>query len=392
MKSNWKSKPLGEVATVGAGNPAPQAESLFENGTYPFFRTADAGKVRFGSIYESSDYLNEKGIKGLRLSPKGTILLPKSGASTFLNHRVMLGVDGYVSSHLATILANESVIDSRYLLFFLSTISAQDLIQDHAYPSLNLDVISSITVSFPSLPEQQRIVKILDKAFEGLATAKANAEKNLLNARALFESYLNSVFTKHGEGWEEKSLGDTFITVTGSTPPKNMASYYGNYMPFVKPPELLDDNIDSAADNLSEKGTTVARTLPIKSVLVSCIGNLGKIGFNVVPVAFNQQINAILPQEELAIPEFMFFQTLSMGFRNRLERMSSGTTVPIVNKSRFNSIKIVLPPLAEQKAIVSRIKSLREETRLLERAYQSKMEKVEALKKSLLHQAFQGEL
>lgn len=182
MKAGWHLKSLGEVATVGAGNSAPQGEELFKGGTHPFFRTSDAGKIRFGDIYEATDNLNEQGIKGLRRFPQGTILFPKSGASTFLNHRVMLGVDGYVSSHLATIVADKSQVHERFLLYFLTTISAQDLVQDHAYPSLNLPIISGIQLPCPPLPEQQRIVTILDLAFEGIATATANAEKNHANA------------------------------------------------------------------------------------------------------------------------------------------------------------------------------------------------------------------
>ena len=81
------------------------------------------------------------------------------------------------------------------------------MIQDHAYPSLNLPVISEISVPLPPLPEQQRIVGILDEAFEGVATAKTNAEKNIQNVRALFESHLQSVFTQRGKGWVEKPLG-----------------------------------------------------------------------------------------------------------------------------------------------------------------------------------------
>lgn len=124
-------------------------------------------------------------------------------------------------------------------------------------------------------------------------------------------------------------------------------------MPLVKPPELRDAIFDSAEDGLSEAGVQVARTLPPKSILVSCIGNLGKIGMNTVPVAFNQQINAIHPDSGKAIPEFIFFQTLSERFREQLEAMASGTTVPIVNKSKFNSIEIVLPPIPEQQRIVT---------------------------------------
>jgi type I restriction enzyme S subunit len=195
MKTGWQTKTLGDVAEVGAGNSAPQAERLFAGGTYPFFRTSDAGRIRLGDIHEAADYLNDEGIKGLRRFPKGTILFPKSGASTFLNHRVMLGVEGFVSSHLATIVADKTQIDPRFLLYFLTTISAQDMIQDHAYPSLNLPSIAGIRVLVPPLPEQRRIVGILDEAFEGIATAKANAEKNLHNARALFDSILNAAIT-----------------------------------------------------------------------------------------------------------------------------------------------------------------------------------------------------
>ena len=143
------------------------------------------------------------------------------------------------------------------------------------------------------------------------------------------------------EGWEVKKLGEVFITATGTTPPKNCKDYYGEFIPFVKPPELCDTLLHSAADNLSEKGAVVARILPPYSILVSCIGNLGKIAMNSVPVAFNQQINAIMPNSKKGIPEFLFYQTLSTSFKEQLESFASGTTVPIVNKSKFNSKSII---------------------------------------------------
>ena len=154
------------------------------------------------------------------------------------------------------------------------------------------------------------------------------------------------------KGWVIKPLGDVFETVTGNTPSKSNAEYYGRYIPLVKPPELQDCELSDAEDGLSEEGARVARVALPSSILVSCIGNLGKIGFNTVPVAFNQQINAIIPDRSHAIPEFFFYQVLSCRFRDQLESLASGTTVSIVNKSRFNSIEIVLPPLPEQQRIV----------------------------------------
>jgi type I restriction enzyme, S subunit len=153
-------------------------------------------------------------------------------------------------------------------------------------------------------------------------------------------------------GWEKTTLGAAFVTVTGNTPPKNNPDLYGTFMPLVKPPELCDAYLDSAEDGLSETGVLVARTAPPNSILVSCIGNLGKVGLNLAPVAFNQQINAVLMESGKTIPEFMFYQVLSARFKEQLEALASGTTIPIVNKSRFNSIEIVLPPLPEQHRIV----------------------------------------
>lgn len=154
------------------------------------------------------------------------------------------------------------------------------------------------------------------------------------------------------DGWISVSLGDAFQTITGSTPPKSNKENYGTHIPFVKPPELNDCEVYDASDNLSEAGAELARVLPEKSILVSCIGNLGKIGINTKPVAFNQQINAIVPGDT-AVPEFMFYQTLSPQFQDMLTSLAAGTTVSIVNKSKFNSIPIVLPPLPEQQRIIA---------------------------------------
>lgn len=154
-------------------------------------------------------------------------------------------------------------------------------------------------------------------------------------------------------GWIKTTVGAAFSTATGGTPPKSNAALYGDYLPLVKPPELCDAELDVAEDGLSEDGAKVARVAPPKSILVSCIGNLGKIGLNTVPVAFNQQINVIIPDVAKALPWFMFYQTLSCSFRDQLKSLASGTTVPIVNKSKFNSLEIVLPPLHEQHRIVA---------------------------------------
>ena len=150
-----------------------------------------------------------------------------------------------------------------------------------AQQNLSLAQVRAFNIPIPSRQEQQRIVAILDEAFEGIATAKANAEKNLKNARQLFESHLNSVFSQRGEGWVEKQLQQTGITQTGSTPKTLVITNYGEYIPFVKPADFnKDGSLDYDKDKLSKQGFEQARKISAGSVLMVCIGaTIGKCGY-----------------------------------------------------------------------------------------------------------------
>jgi type I restriction enzyme M protein len=120
LESVFEIARLGNVAEIAAGNPAPQGEQYFKNGKYPFFRTADVGRVKVSpNLIETNDKINDLCLNEcrLRLFPTGTILFPKSGASTFLNHRAMLGVPGYVSSHLACIIVDQSKVTAEFVFW-----------------------------------------------------------------------------------------------------------------------------------------------------------------------------------------------------------------------------------------------------------------------------------
>ena len=370
MKAGWQTKTLGEVIQLPYGKPLDPKDRN-PNGLYPAYG-ANGVKDRTDKFYRDSP--------SIIVGRKGS-----AGEVTLTEDRFWpLDVTYFVEF-------DRRQYSLQFLYYLLVTLDLPSMAKG-VKPGINRNEVYALPVMVPPLPEQQRIVTLLDEAFYGIATAKANAEKNLQNARAIFESHLQSVFTQRGGGWLEKSLGDAFKTATGTTPPKNNSDFYGDFMPLAKPPELCNSPFDTAPDGLSEAGAAVARTLPPNSILVSCIGNLGKIGMNTVPVAFNQQINAILPNEKQAIPEFMFFQALSPIFKEQLESLASGTTVPIVNKSKFNSVRIVLPALIDQKISVGKLEALRDETYRLKSIYQQKLTALDELKKSLLHRAFSGEL
>jgi type I restriction enzyme S subunit len=380
MKKGWQTKKLGDVAEISAGNSAPQDESLFEGGTYPFFRTADAGRIRFGDIYESTDYLNEKGIQGLRRFPKGTILFPKSGASTFLNHRVMLGVEGCVASHLATIVADETQIKPRFLLYFLSIVAAQDLVQDHAYPSLNLPAIGGISIQAPPLAEQERIVGLLDAAFAGLATAQAHAATNLQNARALFASHLQSVFSQPGKGWVKTTvdkistnLDSKRVPITKNVRTSGKYPYYG-----------ASGIVDYVADYIFE-----GDTLLVSEDGANLLARSTPIAFSVSGKYWVNNHAHILKFENTATQRFVEFYLGSI----KLDEYIRGAAQPKLSQTALNSIPIPIPKSVEAQArVVESIESLSEETQRLESIYQRKLAALAELKKALLHRAFAGEL
>ncbi|MBI5654393.1 restriction endonuclease subunit S [Candidatus Uhrbacteria bacterium] len=395
----WQRKKLGEVCVVGAGNSAPQKMEFFVDGKYPFFRTSDVGAIHLGEILEAADHLNDKGIKNLRLVKKGTILFPKSGASTFLDHRVIMGVDGYVSSHLATIATDERILDSRFLFYFLQGIRARDLIQDHGYPSLNLPVISGIQIPLPPLPDQLRIVKTLDSIFEKVSLAKQNVEKNLQNSRELFESYLQKIFANPGQGWEEIDFGDIILEVR--TGPFGSALHKSDYVeegvPVINPQNIVDGTIlPRGKTNVSEatKRRLSQYVLRKNDIILARRGEMGRCA-----LVTNKEAGWLCGTGSLLIRlkseadvRFLLLVLQSARVSEELEEKAIGATMSNLNQGILNSLKIVLPPFAVQCSIVTKLDALSAETKKLEAVYTQKLADFEELKKSVLNKAFSGEL
>jgi type I restriction enzyme S subunit len=372
MKNNWQTKKINEVCSVGAGNSAPQKREFFKDGKYPFFRTSDAGAIHIGKISDSNDYLNDIGVKGLKLFKKGTILLPKSGASTFLNHRVIMVVDGYVSSHLATIKVDGKILDNHFIFYFLQEIRAQDLIQDHKYPSLNLPVIGNIEIPVPPLTEQRRIVKILDEFFEKTAKVKEITEKNLQNSKKLFESYLQSIFANPGKDWKKQNIGE-FLKLE-----------YG------KPLDIKDRCLSGKFPVYGangEKDRTNKFYYNKSTVIIGRKGSAGELNLTENKFWPLDVTYFVTFDDEKYDLKFVYFLLLTL----KLTRLAKGVK-PGVNRNDVYSINVFMPSLKEQKSIVTKLSALSTETKKLETIYKQKLADLEELKKSVLKKAFSGEL
>ena len=161
------------------------------------------------------------------------------------------------------------------------------------------------------------------------------------------------------EGWAWARLGTVFSTVTGDTPSTKDASLYGTDYPFYKPTDLdAGYNVCGAEDSVSEKGYLSGRPLPKFSVLVTCIGaTIGKTGYISNAGICNQQINAVLPNSEV-LSDYTYFCMCSQYEQEQIWTNSSATTLPILNKSKFDNLLFPIPPHEQQSRIVERIKGL----------------------------------
>jgi type I restriction enzyme S subunit len=193
------------------------------------------------------------------------------------------------------------------------------------------------------------------------------------------------------KGWVWIKLKRIGEVITGTTPSKKDSKNYGDYIPFVKPPQLNDCIISEAKDKLSKKGVSLARILPPNSVLVSCIGILGKTGITKIPIAFNQQINAIIFLESI-LPKYGFYYFQTLEIKRWLYRIASATTIPIVNKSKFETTPIALSPFQEQQRIVSKIEELFTNLDAGKSALTQIKKQLKNYRQSLLKYAFEGKL
>lgn len=305
------------------------------------------------------------------------------------------------------VLRGKENINNRYLYYFLLSDEfnqqMEKLQKGASYPAVTDSEVKSIFLRFPkSLPEQQRIVSILDEAFAAIAKAKANAEQNLKNAKELFESYLQGVFGSTSlptsENWEMRKLNEVGLAQTGTTPKTTEKENFGDFIPFIKPADVDFSGIGDIRygnEGLSEVGLKRGRKMESGSILMVCIGaTIGKVGFAEREVSCNQQINSLTVKNEFE-PKFIYYAMTSKNFQHRvlLEGKGAQATLPIINKSKWENLRISFPKSKEeQQTIVSQLDALRAETQKLEAVYRKKIADLEELKKSLLKKAFSGEL
>lgn len=195
------------------------------------------------------------------------------------------------------------------------------------------------------------------------------------------------------EGWAWARLGTVFSTVTGATPSTKDASLYGTDYPFYKPTDLdAGYNVCGAENSVSGKGYLSGRPLPKFSVLVTCIGaTIGKTGYISNAGICNQQINAVLPNSEV-LSDYTYFCMCSQYEQQQIWTNSSATTLPILNKSKFDNLLFPIPPHEQQSQIVERIKGLFSFVEKVQSNQESLKTTVGIAKSKILDLAIRGQL
>lgn len=303
-----------------------------------------------------------------------------------------------INSSLLLIRSGPSIL-AKFLYHCLCSPYFQDIVlsrlQGATTPHLYQRDITEFPVVLPPLTEQERIVAILDEAFAAIATAKANTEKNLANARAVFESHLQAVFTQKSEGGEEKQLGELIAIQNGFA---FKSSEYGDSGYFVMRIGNVQDG-EISLDNpryiqLADKKLE-RFVLNAGDILVSLTGNIGRVGIvrpEHLPAVLNQRVARVTVKSDRVDRAFLYRFLSSRTFRDGLQDAGHGAAQQNVSTSEIETVALYLPPIDRQRSISKDFESFASETRSLESSYQQKLSALDALKKSLLHHAFTGQL
>ena len=267
------------------------------------------------------------------------------------------------------------------------------------FPNVSGATLSELKLLFPPLPEQQRIVRILDQAFESITIAKANTEKNLQNARALFESHLQSVFNQSDDGWVERRLGDIAKTQYGLSEPMNEE---GKGFKIFRMGEVQDGRL---IDTGKMKFVDITQAefekykLQLRDVLFNRTNSfelVGKTGIFTLPgdYCFASYLVRVLVQPGVILSEFLnYFMNSAMFQISVKQKASKSINQANINATILSNEAVRFPVSLEvQRSVVTQLNALRIETQRLESLYQQKLTALDELKKSLLHQAFTGQL
>lgn len=395
MKKGWQTKTIGDVCEFQRGLTYAKSDEVdFSNNVV--LRATNIDLATNLLIFDELKYISDKVVvpESKKVKIGSLMICMASGSKSHLGKVAFIDdVYGYAFGGFMGMLTPLNGLLPKYLFHLMTSDDYKDFIgalSDGAnINNLTFDKLKGFPVPVPPLAEQQRIVGLLDEAFEGLATAKANAEKNLQNARALFESHLQSVFTQRGPGWVETTLGEIGKVSMCKRIFKEETAAKGD-IPFYKI-GTFGKEPDAFIPSQTYNEYRAKYSFPDKgAVLISAAGTIGRrVRYDGEPAYFqDSNIVWIENDEKQALNDYLYHFYGACDWNS-----TKGATIPRLYNDNLRRISIGFPKsLQEQNRIVAQLDALSEEAQRLAHHYERKLAALEALKKSLLHQAFTGNL
>lgn len=407
MKAGWHTEKLGEVCAFLSRGISPK---YLEEGGVCVLNQKCVRDHRISYEQARRHDTEAKAVSEVRFVQLGDVLVNSTGTGT-LGRVAQLREDPpeptTVDSHVTIVRPKPSKFFSDFFGYMLIVI--EEAIKEAGegcggQTELSRSVLAeNFSVSYPtSLSEQQRIVGILDEAFDGIATAKANAEKNLQNARALFESHLQSVFAQRGEGWEVTTLEHVLAEQprNGWSPPA--ANHSDSGVPVLTLSSVTGFQFRADKIKFTSAKTDLRRRYWVKngdflitrSNTPQLVGHVAIAAGITEPTIYPDLIMRMIPVPDRMLTEFLYYQMRTPSLRLEITGRAQGAnpTMKKISKGAVQSLPIFVPPVSRQKKIVAQFEALHDETQHLESIYQQKLAALDALKKSLLDQAFTGAL
>jgi type I restriction enzyme S subunit len=373
VTAGWEAKTLGEVVQLEYGKPLTPSDRN-PNGLYPAYG-ANGVKDRTDRFFRDKPSI----IVG-RKGSAGEITLTE-------NKYWPLDVTYFVEF-------DRQRYDLRFLYYLLTALNLPSLSKG-VKPGINRNEVYAVPVRVPKLAEQRRIAVILDDVFEDVGTAKANAEKNLQNARDLFASALTKIFSAD---WPRVRIEDacrsitdcvnkTAPTVSGPTPYK-----------MIRTTNVRNGIVSLASVNYVSKDVYdvwTRRQVPLPGdVILTREAPMGEVGMleSDEHVFLGQRLVSYRTEPSKLHGRFLLYGLQSEPLQRQIHALASGSTVQHMRVPDSKNLQLPLPKLQEQEAAVLTLDAMREETTKLREIYSRKITALVDLKSSLLHQAMSGGL
>jgi type I restriction enzyme S subunit len=395
---------LGEVCRVFTGSSAPQGTEYFDTEGPFFFRVSDLGiHGRTKCLMEANDRLSQKAAEECQLvhARKGTVLFPKSGAAITTNNRAILGVDGYIVSHLMALEPTESILLD-WLYYALCQIDMMQHSDNTGYPSLRQSVVEKIEIPLPPLSEQKRIATILNEQIAAVEQAREAAKERSEAACALVSVYLQDTFCSEVVGsWAVKPLGECAEIVSGVTLGRKANGQVMRPIPYLRVANVKDGFLD--LDDVYAIDATESEIDRLKlcpgDILLTEGGDADKLGRGTIwsgelPECIHQNhIFRVRFSSEEFYPPFIAFQMASTyGKLYFLSHAKQTTGIATINQKVLRSFPLLVPPRGKQEEVATMLGRVTGQSCTIKEKLSKQLDDIASLPHVLLRRAFAGEL